>query len=85
MSLMLGDLTIEQIESRAGVKFPDPLKEFMYDRHNPSASKIQPGKWHCFDMPFMIVCGDEDTATKILEYLLPLSSEFKEALLMGLA
>lgn len=41
MSLMLGDLTIEQIESRAGVKFPDPLKEFMYDRHNPSASKIQ--------------------------------------------
>lgn len=80
---MLGDLTVEQMESRAGVEFPDELKAYMADRHQPAAANVQPGKWHCFDLPFMLVCGDMETAQAIYNHLLPLTSQFKEPMQIG--
>jgi len=65
MSIMLGDLSVSQIEQRIGVNFPEEIREFMKSSHQPNASDVQSGKWHCFDIPFNIVCGDIETATKI--------------------
>jgi len=67
---MLGNLSIEEIEKRVGFTFPDELKEFMQETHQAKVSiPIAPGKWHCFDIPFVLLCGDRATALKIAEYL----------------
>lgn len=83
--IQLGDLSIEQMESRSGVAFPAELKEFMADRHQPQASNVKPGKWHCFDLPFFLMCGDMETAQKIYDHLSPLTPKFKATMQIGVA
>jgi hypothetical protein len=77
---MLGSLSVSQIENRLGIEFPDEIKEFMKKNHNPSATNIAKGKWHCFDIPFVMVCGDLDVATKIYESVKDKSDQCKESL-----
>jgi hypothetical protein len=83
MSIYLGNLSIEDMEKRAGVAFPEELKEYMSERHQSEASNIQEGKWHCFDLPFILVCGGNDVASTIYEHLRPLTKEFKEPMQIG--
>lgn len=83
MSIRLGNLTIEQMESRSGVVWPADLKDFLVSRHQSQAQDIQPGKWHCFDLPFMLVCGDMPTAQTIYTHLAQLSASFKEPMQIG--
>ena len=85
MQILLGNLSIPEIEKRSGVKFPDALVEYMTPRHQEKAEKIQTGYWHCFDMPFSIVCGDMETAKEIYRHLAPLTKEFKEPLQISLS
>jgi len=80
MSIYLGNLNVNEIENRAGITFPKELKEYMIPRKQDNASNISKGKWHCFDIPFLLVCGDIETATKIHSYLKDFSSDFKESL-----
>ena len=77
---MLGNLTIEEMEKRSGVEFPEELKTYMACRHQEQAQDIKPGKWHCFDIPFTLMCGDRATATEIYRHLQPLSSRFDKKL-----
>lgn len=81
---MLGNLSVKQIEERLGIEFPEEIREFMKKNHESNASHIPKGKWHCFDMPFNLVCGDVETATKIFESVKSKSSECKEALQFSL-
>ena len=85
MGIYLGNLSIDEIEARSGVDFPQELKDFMGPRRQQSASDVQPGKWHCFDIPFMLVCGDMETATSIYGHLEKFSADFKEPLSIGIA
>ena len=85
MSIMLGNLTVDQIEKRAGVVFPESLKEYMKPRQQASATNIQTGKWHCFDMPFMLVCGGMEVATEIHNSLKDQSANFKQQLSISLS
>lgn len=80
MSVFLGNLSIREIEERAGVKFPQELIDYMELRKQDKAFIIKPGKWHCFDIPFNLVCGDRTTAEEIYKYLSPMSKDFKEPL-----
>ena len=80
MSIYLGNLSIDDIERRLGVTFPEELRDYMKKRRQHKASDILPGKWHCFDIPFAIICGDRETAEEIIKYLLPIANEFKESL-----
>lgn len=80
MSIMLGNLSVSQIEKRLGIGFPEEIKEFMKKTHEPSANNIGIGKWHCFDIPFNLVCGDMQTATTIFNGLKDKSNECKERL-----
>ena len=79
MNIMLGNLNIDEIERRCGVKFPEPLIDFMADRKQENAS-VSAGEWHCFDIPFTILCGDIETAKEIFKHLSPFTDEFKEPL-----
>jgi cell wall assembly regulator SMI1 len=78
MSIMLGDLNVQQIEKRLGIEFPKEIREFMEKNHQPNASCIQKGKWHCFDIPFQIVCGDIEVATKIYNSIKDKNSSIKQ-------
>jgi len=83
MGIMLGNLTLAEMEARSGVEWPEDLKRYMADRHQPKASGIAPGKWHCFDLPFQLVCGDMETAQKVYDHLSPLAASFSEPLQIG--
>ena len=85
MNIYLGNLSIEEIESRAGVSFPEELKKYMDTRRQESASNIKNGKWHCFDIPFILVCGDIEVATEIHNHLKDFSSDFKEQLQIAIS
>jgi len=80
MDIYLGNLSIVEIETRSGISFPDELKDYMKPRKQENASNIKQGKWHCFDIPFVLMCGDMDTATEIYSHLKAFSSDFKEPL-----
>lgn len=84
MNIMLGNMSVAEIERRLGIEFPDETREFMNSTHQESAMNIGVGEWHCFDMPFRIVCGDRQTAEKIYYSVANRSSECKEILTFGL-
>jgi len=74
--MMLGNLDIKRIEERLGVEFPDELIKIMSACRQENVSvKIEDGKWHCFDIPFTIVCGGMEIAKTIHKHLLPLSND----------
>ena len=54
MNIMLGDLSVQEMETRLGINFPDDLKNYMIENRQHKAANIQEGKWHCFDMPFIL-------------------------------
>ena len=83
--MMLGNLSVKQIEERLGIEFPEDIREFMKKSHQPVAINIGIGKWHCFDLPFNLVCGDIEVATKIFNSVKEKSSECKESLQFSLS
>jgi len=85
MNIRLGNLTVEEMENRSGVTFPDELKKLLAASHQDHATNIGEGEWHCFDLPFVLVCGDRPLAQKIFEHLKALSAQFKEPLQIALA
>jgi len=82
---MLGNQSVSQIEKRLGIEFPEEVREFMNKTHQSEASNIVKGKWHCFDLPFNLVCGDMETATKIFNSVKDRSNECKEQLQFSLS
>lgn len=67
MSSYLGNLSVEQIEKRMGIEFPTELKTELVEsrQHNADTSRLKPNEWHCFDRPFIMVCGSRELASKI--------------------
>lgn len=74
MNVMLGNLTVKQIEERLGIKLTDTERELLNNTHQSKAENIKEDKWHCFDLPFTILCGSMDTAIKVRDILSPYSS-----------
>ena len=82
--MMLGNLTVKEMEARLGVEFPEDLVSFMEGSQQQEANNIKSGKWHCFDIPFHLVCGDMETAKKIHSSLAPLGPKMKRQLPISL-
>ena len=78
MSIYLGNLDVIDIERRAGVEFSDELRDYMKDRKQNAAANVAPDKWHCFDLPFVLVCGSMEVAETIYKHLEPVAKQFKE-------
>jgi hypothetical protein len=57
----------------------------MNSTYQASANNIAEGKWHCFDIPFTLVCGGMPLAKKIYNHLRQHSNEFREQFLIALA
>lgn len=80
MSIYLGNLSVPDIERRVGVRFPQELRDLMEKTKQETASNVAPGKWHCFDVPFTLICGDMEIAQAIYAHLSSMSKDFKEPL-----
>lgn len=85
MGFMLGNLSVDEMQRKCGIEFPVELVDYMKNRHQPEAGNIQSGKWHCFDLPFTLVCGDMETAQEVFRHLSPLSSQFKQQMGISIA
>lgn len=84
MGIMLGNLTVSEIEKRTGAVFSDELKQLMESTHQSDANNIADGKWHCFDIPFTLVCGGMPLAQQIYDHLKADSSKFNQPLQIAL-
>lgn len=63
--IFLGNQTPDQISSRLNIELSDEHKEMLKDTWQQNVSKdLEPGKWHCYDLPFLFMCSDKDTAKK---------------------
>jgi len=78
--MMLGNFDVKKMENRLGVDFPEPFRTEFSKCNQSSASNIEKGKWHCFDIPFTLVCGSKDLAEKVRDNLMPLSKQMKAQL-----
>ncbi len=73
---MLGNLSVKQMENRMGIEFPAELKEVLskYRQENVSVD-MKEGFWHCFDLPFTMVCGGGDLAQLVYDHLKPIADK----------
>ena len=65
MGIMLGNQTPEQIANRLHISLSEADTTMLYETWQQKAEDIAQGMWHCFDIPFMMVCGDKPTAEKM--------------------
>ena len=77
MNIMLGNLTVKQIEDRLGIALTEEEITILKESHQDAANNIAPDKWHCFDMPFAIRCGSKEFAEKLVSVFKPYSSKMK--------
>ena len=80
MLIMLGNLDVSNIEKRLGITLKENDRETLISMRQNDAQDIQIGKWHCFDIPFMIMCGDFKTCQVVCEILRPYSHLMKTQL-----
>ena len=80
MSIYLGNLSVEQMQSRARVEFPVELVEYLNERRQENAGRLARDTWHCFDIPFVLVCENMEMAQKVYDQLKDKSEKFEEAL-----
>lgn len=69
MNIFLGNLSVKQIEERMGIQLGDSERTELSAMRQEKAEHIKSGKWHCFDLPFMLICGDKPTAEKVVKIL----------------
>ena len=86
MSIYLGNLMPEQIEKRLGIELSEEDKKFLLGTHQGAVNNtpMEHGKWHCFDLPFMIMTRDMETAIKFRDLFMKYeTSTFKECFQIG--
>lgn len=78
MPIMLGNLSLQEIQDRSGFQFPQEALNLLQNRQEEvNGMKIADGAWHGFDIPFMIMCGSEKMARDLAMVLMPHSHRFK--------
>jgi Mg2+/Co2+ transporter CorB len=80
MAIMLGNFSVADMEERLGIKLPEEKAKELNAMRYENANNIPADKWHCFDIPFTMLCGSRETAVKVYDILKPYSSSMKCAL-----
>ena len=76
MGIYLGNLSAKQIADRLSIKMTDEDITEM-ERFRCHEADVKMGRWHCFDIPFMVLCGDIETCQTVCEILRPYSGVMK--------
>lgn len=78
MGIMLGNLSLTQIQKRLGIELSaDDIMRFPHRQENVS-KRLDEYTWHCFDIPFLIECDSEDTAKSVLGIFQSYASKIRE-------
>ena len=75
--ILLGNLYVKDIEKRLNIQLSDSERKFLKNTHQDEASNIKKNSWHCFDMPFVIHCGNKEITEKIVEILTPYENQME--------
>lgn len=84
--IYLGNLSIEDIEKRTGITLTDEHRQYMNEHRQMevNSTPIKKGFWHGFDIPFMLMTSDKETAKEYVEMLSVYDwSKCKESLRIG--
>jgi len=86
MPIYLGNLSVAQIEERLGIELTEAERSELTSARQEAVLDVAlaPDKWHCYDLPFTIVCGSREMATKVCGILSPYSSQMKCRLQVGI-
>ena len=80
MGIMLGNLSLTQMQKRLGIELSaDDIMRFPHRQENVS-KRLNEYTWHCFDIPFLIECDSKDTAKSVLGILQPYAGKMREAI-----
>ena len=82
--IYLGNVSVEEMEQRLGIVFKEEERKLLKDNRQEKADNIAKGKWHCFDIPFIVACGDENIQKEIIKIFTPYASKFKEKIGIGI-
>lgn len=65
--IMLGNQTVSDIERRLHITLTEEQREMLNSsrQETVNGTPLAEGKWHCYDIPFIMVCDTVDTATKM--------------------
>lgn len=74
MSVMLGNYKVEDIENRLTDEERNTLSSMQQD----ATSEIANNEWHCFDIPFTILCGSYETALSVHNILKKYEDEMND-------
>lgn len=81
MLIMLGNLSLTQLQDRCGFKFPQDALNLLHNRQEViNKVPLADDAWHCFDIPFMIMFGTKEKAQAFGMALIPYAHKFKEPL-----
>ena len=86
MNIFLGNLMPEQIERLLGIELSEKDKALLIETHQAKINDtpLEHGKWHCYDLPFMFMTHDMETAIKFRDLFLQYDqSTFKESFQIG--
>ena len=84
--IYLGNLSVDEIEKRTGITLTDEHRQYMNEHRQMEVNNtpIKKGFWHGFDIPFMVMTSDKETAKVYVDMLSAYDwSKCKEALQIG--
>ena len=81
--MKIGDFNTTDIEKKLNITLSDTDRDKLEGMRQSKANDIIPGKWHCFDMPFQILCGDKGTASLVYDILAPYRAQMKGIIQIG--
>lgn len=82
--IFLGNLTVEDIMRRTGAELSQEDIDYLNASRQEEVNHtpLKEGKWHCYDLPFMIMTDTKTTAIKMRD-MFQKYMPFKETLQIG--
>jgi len=85
MGIMLGNLSVNEIQNRLSISFTDEEISMLNSTHQgPVDVPLESGCWHCFDIPFMLVCDSMETAISMRDMLKKYEKDMKGTIQIGI-
>jgi hypothetical protein len=79
--MMLGNQSLDQMEKRLGITIPIELSSYLATHRQENISiPLVKGYWHCFDLPFTLLCGGMELRDMVVNSLSPLSKDVQESM-----
>lgn len=70
--ILLGNLSPREIASRLGIELSQEDSDFLTrnQQEKVNDTPLEKGKWHCYDIPFIVMCDTVHTAEVIRDLFL---------------